>query len=344
MKILLTVDPEIPVPPKLYGGIERIVSGLARAYTQSGHEVFLLANPESTEENAKVIFGWRGLKSNRYTDIYTNTRQLYWVCNKIKPDIIHSFSRLLYLFPLFLRKKIPVLQSYQREISKKTTGLAQTLAKERLKFSACGAHMFQGFPNQKKWLAIHNFTDTDFFVPEPRAIKQFLFFLGRIEDIKGTYEAIQVALKTQTHLIIAGNIPDEQKEYYETKVKPFLANPLIEYVGMLNDHHKKHYLQAAKALLFPIKWSEPFGIVMAEAMACGTPVIAFNHGAVNEVIIDGVNGYKVDNLEQMVDAVLKIDDVDRNLVRLDAEARFSLFVIAEKYLKVLTQMSEANRC
>ena len=83
---------------------------------------------------------------------------------------------------------------------------------------------------------------------------------------------------------------------------------------------------------------------MAEAMACGTPVIAFNHGAVNEVIIDGVNGYKVDNLEQMVDAVLKIDDVDRNLVRLDAEARFSLFVIAEKYLKVLTQMSEANRC
>lgn len=332
MKILLSVDPEIPVPPVLYGGIERIVSALCQQYTAAGHTVYLLSNPGSTEEAVAQRIAWKGLSSVRKKDVYTNARQMLRLVKELHPDIIHSFSRLLYTYPILITRSVPLVQSYQREISPVSTGMVNAVGGSQVHFTACGAHMFSLLPHQEKWTAIHNFTDTDYFQPLPDAELKHLFFLGRIEPIKGVAEAIEVALRAEMPLVIAGNIPQEHQAYFDLKVKPHLDNPLIDYVGTVNDEQKLHYLQQAKALLFPISWEEPFGIVMAESMACGTPVVAFRRGSVEEVVCEGVNGFKAETVDEMVLVVKKLNTIDRQAVRQDAEKRFSAKAIGQKYL------------
>ncbi len=338
MKILLTVDPEIPVPPINYGGIERIASSLSKAYTQKGHQVFLLVNPESTEESARKIIGWKGLTSRGKMDVLANTLQLYKIVKQYKPDIIHSFSRLFYLFPVFLLTKTKVVQTYQRKISKRTTNQANKLAGNKIRYTSCAAYMHKGFPQIEKWQGIYNFTDTDYFTYDKTLNGRYLFFLGRIEEIKGTKEAIEVALATNTELIIAGNVQEGHNAYFNQFIKPHLSNPLIKYVGPVNDEQKKVLLQKAKAFLFPIKWEEPFGIVMAEAMACGVPVIGFKRGSVPEVVKDGVNGFIVDDVNGMIEAVKRIDEIDRKKVREDCVVRFSLEEISKEYLSLFKKI------
>lgn len=339
MTILLTCDPEIPVPPINYGGIERIVDSLIKEFSKNGHEVFLLANPDSTNNEAKKVFGWPSLHSRGFKNIIKNAFYLNRIIGEIKPDVIHSFSRLLYLYPLFLGgSKIKVVQSYQRKISTKSTRLASILASKKIFFTACGEHMLKNHPIANRSLAIHNFTDTRYFVLNSNIRPEFLFYLGRIEDIKGTKEAIEVALATNQKLVIAGNIQPGHDDYFENEVKPHLNNPLIEYVGPVNDEQKLYYLQRSTAFLFPIKWEEPFGIVMVEAMACGVPVIGFRRGSVPEVVKDGITGFVVDDVNEMIKAVAKIDAIDRLVVRKDCEDRFSLEVIAQKYVNLFSEL------
>lgn len=328
----MTVDPEIPVPPVNYGGIERIVSSLSKEYTKLGHEVFLMANPGSTEKSAVEIYGWKGFSSRNKKDIIANTKQLYRIAKKIKPDVIHSFSRLLYLYPNFLFSKIPVVQTYQRKISIKSTTIAIRLARKKINFTSCSKYMHENFKNIEKWNTVYNFTDTNYFIHNDALSKEHLMFLGRIEDIKGTKEAIEVALATNNKLIIAGNIQEGHDAYFNQYIKPHLNSSLIKYVGSVNDEQKLYYLQRAKAFLFPVKWEEPFGIVMAEAMSCGVPVIGFGRGSVPEVVKNEETGYIVDNVDEMINAVKNIDKIDRNKVRNDCVERFSLEVIAKQYL------------
>ncbi len=153
--------------------------------------------------------------------------------------------------------------------------------------------------------------------------------------MKGTKEAIEAALATNEKLIIAGNIQQGHENYFNRLIKPHLSNPLIEYVGPVDDDQKLHYLQYAKAFLFPIKWEEPFGIVMVEAMACGVPVIGFNRGSVPEVVEHGVTGFVVKSIPEMVMAISRIDTIDRKIVRRVAEEKFSLPVISKQYVDFL---------
>ena len=166
-------------------------------------------------------------------------------------------------------------------------------------------------------------------------------FLGRIEPIKGVKEAVEVSIKSGQKLLIAGNISEGHEKYFKSFVEPFLNTGLIEYVGPVNDLKKKlEYLQKASSLLFPINLkTEAFGIVMIEAMACGVPVIAFNIGPVPEVVKNGVTGFIVDNVEEMIDAVHQINKIDRNIVREICLKRFSQKVIAEQYIFLLTWLS-----
>lgn len=334
MTLLLTADPLLPVPPAQYGGIERIIDGLITEYAKMGHEVILLAHPDSTAKDAAKIIGWKGLEVNGKADIARNGLQLRAVYQREKPRIVHSFSRLLYLYPLFLTTKARVVQSYQREISPVSTARASQLAKDRLTFTACGAHMFRNLPNPGNWHAIHNFTSTDFFQDDPARPKDYLFFLGRIEDIKGAYEAIQVALATGEKLILAGNIEKSHIAYFNEKVKPYLDGKQIRYVGLVDDEQKRRWLQGAKAMLFPIKWEEPFGIVMAEALACGVPVLAFKRGSVPEVIEHGKSGWIGDNIDDLAQGVRNLGDIDRATCRQSAETRFSAGVIAQQYMEL----------
>ncbi|TXB63809.1 glycosyltransferase [Phaeodactylibacter luteus] len=338
MKILIPVDPEIPVPPKLYGGVERLVDGLINAYVERGHEVVLLAHAESTNPKAKR-YAWKNTSSRGLRNTLQNAFTLLRVYHLEKPDVIHSFGRLMYLYPTLMTSKVGFLMTYGRFISPKSTGLMSFLFGKRANFTAAAGHMLNHLQHyQHKFTPVYNFTLTDYFVPDDTVAKEHVMFLGRIEDIKGTKECIASALATHTKLIIAGNIQPGHDAYFAEHIKPHLEHPLIEYVGPVDDEQKKYYLQRSKAFLFPIKWEEPFGIVMAEAMACGTPVIAFKRGSVPEVVKDGETGYIVNDVPGMIDAIEKVDEIDRTVVRQDCEQRFSLAVIAEQYLDLLAQI------
>jgi glycosyltransferase involved in cell wall biosynthesis len=305
-------------------------------YQQLGHEVVLVAHRDS-KTNAKQ-YTWPALHSRGSSNIFRNTWSLFKAIRKEKPDVIHSFGRLLYLYPVFLFMRIPVLMTYGRKISAKSTRIACILAGKKLTFTACGEHMLSHLSHFKdRFTPVHNFTMVKYFVPNESIEKEHLLFLGRIEDIKGTKEAIEVALATNNKLVIAGNIQPGHDEYFDTNIKPHLDNPLIEYVGPVNDAQKLHYLQRSFAFLFPIKWEEPFGIVIAEAMACGVPVIGFKRGSVPEIIKDNHTGFIVSNVEEMIDAVDKVVNLDRKLVRNDCVERFSLEIICQKYLKLFEQ-------
>ncbi len=335
MRILLTCDPEIPVPPALYGGVERLVDGLAKGYTHEGHQVYLVANPGSTCSYTLKNYKWPALYSRGFKNIVSNMMYLLKVVKEVRPDVIHSFSRLMYGYPLFLTGKIPFIQTYGRKISPRSTSFALKLAGRKLHFTSCAAHMLKGLANQQSFTAVFNFTDVDYFTYDAAIEKTHLMYLGRIEDIKGTKEAIVAAIQSNNKIVVAGNIQPGHEGYFEQEIKPLLNNPLVEYIGEVNDVKKKYHLQRARALLFPINWEEPFGIVLAEALACGTPVIGFDRGSVPEVVIDGKNGYIVNNVDEMVEAINKIDKLDNREIRNDAVTRFSLQNIIKKYLEIL---------
>ncbi|MEO6231206.1 MAG: glycosyltransferase [Ferruginibacter sp.] len=338
MKILITVDPEIPVPPVSYGGIERIADGLAKGYQALGHEVYLIANPNSGCTFTITNFGWPAIHSQGIKNTWKNMWFLHSIVKKIKPDVIHSFSRLLYGYPLFIMRKYPFLQSYQRQVSPVSTTMAHYLAGSQIRFTACAKHMIKDLPQRNNFTAVFNFTDVNYFEPSANNKKEYLFFLGRIEDVKGTREAIEVAIATGKNIIVAGNIQTGHEAYFDKEIKPYLTNPLVQYVGAVDDKQKKQYLQNAAALIFPIKWEEPFGIVMAESLACGVPVIGMRRGSVPEVIADGKNGFICNSVSEMIDAVAKLGSLKEDFIRADAVGRFSLEHITVRYIQLLKDM------
>jgi glycosyltransferase involved in cell wall biosynthesis len=343
MRILLTCDPEIPVPPTLYGGVERLVDGLAHAYREQGHEVYLLANPKSSCTAAIEIFHFPALQSRGYSNVAKNALKLYRVAKKIKPDVIHSFSRLLYTYPLLLSSKIPFLQTYGRLISPKSTRLASIVGGRKMNFTSAAAHMLNHLPDKRKFTPVYNFIDTNFYVPDDTVEKSGLVFLGRIEDIKGTKESIEVALAVQMKLTIAGNVPDDQLDYFQQFVEPYLQNPLIEYVGPVNDQQKRALLQKAKASILPFKLKhEAFGITIIESMACGTPVVTFEIAATPEIIKHGVTGFLASSLDELIACTQSIESIDRVEVRNDCVKRFSREVISQQYSELLNEISGGN--
>jgi len=336
LKIAITADPEIPVPPVHYGGIERIIALLIDGYVKMGHEVTLFAHKDSI--TAATLISYQGKTSHRFLDILKNAVLINRHLFTNKYDIIHSFGRLLYIIPQ-LPRPIPKLMSYQREPTLSQIKKAVKISLNRtLSFTGCSAYISQQILPFAPSYPIFNGVNLQIydFKPEIDADGP-LVFLGRIEPIKGTHIAIDVALATGKQLIIAGNIPSEYQNYFDTEIKPKLSEQIV-YVGPVNDEQKNILLGQACAFLMPIEWDEPFGIVMVEAMACGTPVIAFNRGSVPEVVINGQNGYRCNTVDEMISCVKKADQIDRNNVRRDVERRFSATVIVNQYLTLYKKL------
>ena len=336
MKILLTVDPEIPVPPIGYGGIERIVDMLINQYVQKGHEVTLCAHPDSKVDCVHI--GWNGAKSQNKVDLLKNTAQLTRLVYSNKFDVVHSFSRLAYMTAL-LPLSIPKIMSYQREPTlsqaKKTNLLAR---KGSLVFTGCSNYISNQISTVAEAYTIYNGAPMHLYNATTSVNEDApLVFLGRIEPIKGTAIAIEVAKKTDKKLIIAGNIPPEHQSYFDEKIKPLLDGQ-IKYIGTVNDVQKNELLQSALAFLMPIEWNEPFGIVMAEAMACGTPVLGFGRGSVPEVVAHGETGYISRTADEMIHHVGMAHHLNRINIRKVAEERFSDDKISDDYLKLYSEM------
>ncbi|MEO6847709.1 MAG: glycosyltransferase, partial [Chthoniobacterales bacterium] len=269
MKILITADPELPVPPVYYGGIERIVDGLVREFVQMGHEVGLVANPASTSP-ATTLFGWPGATSQSKSDTVRNIVALNSAVKTFRPDVIHSFSRLAYLTPQLL-SKTPKIMSYQRHVGGRQISSAAKLGGRSLQFTGCSEFICaMGRPSGGTWHAIPNFVETDKCpFTDKVAADAPLLFLSRIETIKGADMAIRIARRAGRRLVLAGNHSSSpaEAEYWKQKIEPEIGKDGISYAGEVNDKTKWPLLAAAAAMLVPIQWDEPFGIVFAEALA-----------------------------------------------------------------------------
>jgi glycosyltransferase involved in cell wall biosynthesis len=333
VRILLTADPEIPVPPRLYGGIERIVDGLIQELRGRGHEIGLLANPES-ECTVDYFVGWRGRTSNKTGDTIRNTSTLLRAVREFRPKLIHSFARLMYLLPV-LPSKISKLMSYQRSTGGRQIRFASKLGGRSVEFTGCSEYIAGlGRPWGSHWTAIPNFVDTDFFRFQASVADDApLVFLSRIERIKGAHTAIALARQTGRRLILAGNrvMHEEGETYWKSEIEPFVNKDGIEYVGPVNDEQKNDLLGSAAAMIVPIEWDEPFGIVFLEALACGTPVISCPRGALPEIVNDGQHGFLARTFEEGLDAIGKLGEIKRSDCRSRVEERFSRKVVVSQY-------------
>jgi glycosyltransferase involved in cell wall biosynthesis len=341
LKILLTADPSIPVPPVAYGGIERIVDALVRAFRTRGHTVGLVAHPESTCP-ADVRFGWPTGAGGEGDDPWKNAFALVRAVNRFKPDVLHSFSRLGYLLPL-LAGTTPKVMSYQRHTGGRQIKWSSRIARKKIRFTGCSEFICaMGRPSGGDWRPIYNFVELEklTFSPEVPADAP-LVFLSRIESIKGPDIAIQIARASGRRLVLAGNRTDKgpERRFWLEKVEPALGRDGIEWIGEVNDAQKNELLGRAAALLVPIQWDEPFGIVFAEALATGTPVITCPRGATPEIVEPGITGFFVKTVAEGVAAVGQLADIDRARCRRAAEAKFTCEVCAEQYLALYREMT-----
>lgn len=336
MRILLTADPFIPVPPKNYGGIERVIHMLIDGYVDEGHEVYLLAHTDSQHSKLNGRFSWPAVQPQGWEHIQC-MRTIRTVVKKVTPDVIHSFSRFQYLLAVRDLKHRFILQCYQREISNRTTRLASIVFPEnRLHFAACGKHMLSSeWSHIGRWHVVPNCTDTQNLTPKTSSGPAHFVFLGRIEPIKGIVEAIALSQKTSTPLKIAGNVQPEHQTFFEQEVVPHLDGDLITYIGTVNDEEKHALFTGAKAFLMLIQWEEPFGIVMAEALSCGVPILALNRGSVPEVVVDGRNGFRADSAEELIQKSAQLHTIHSSACRQDALDRFSISRVAGQYLDIL---------
>lgn len=334
------MDPGILVPPIGYGGHERLVGIFAEEYKKMGHEVHLLVTEGSFIDGCTMHpFGKQGFppkKSDALKAIPTAWRFLWKHRNDF--DLIHNFGRLIYLLPLW-NVSVKKIMTYGREITGSNINRLLKLPHQNLVFTGCSKNLISRSGAEGNWQTVYNAIDfSKYNCVTAIAENAPLIFLGRIEKIKGCHTAIAVAKATNNVLIIAGNISPlkEERIYFEKEIQPHIDGKQIIYVGQVNDEQKNHWLGKSKALLMPIEWNEPFGIVMIEAMACGTPVIAFKRGSVQEVVDEGITGIIVDDETGMANAVKQIHSINRLECKTQAEKRFNVGVIAQQYLKLFS--------
>ena len=335
----------IEVPPIGYGGIERIVDALVREYGKRGHEVGLVAREGSTSP-ATHLYPWPSENPRGVVNTLRNTNALRKAVRQFEPDVLHSFSRLAYMMPL-LPTKLPKLMSYQRHTGGRQVSIGAKLAGKTLLFTACSEFICrQGRPSGGTWQAIHNFVEPDKFTFVPEVADDApLVFLSRLDRIKGADTAISIARCAGRRLILAGKHAQSGHEfdYWKREIEPHLGRDGIEWVGEVDDKAKNELLGKAAALLVPIRWDEPFGIVFAEALACGTPVISSPRGALPEIVDEGRTGFLVNNEQEGVEAVSRLDALSRAACRHAAEERFSVGVCAQKYLDAYSATIDACR-
>jgi glycosyltransferase involved in cell wall biosynthesis len=348
LNIAITVDPMLPVPPLEYGGIERVVEFVVNGLVERGHAVTLYAHPDSHCKAKLVPYGVPPHFSRR-----TRIQELWQVGSKLSQDARHldailSWGRLAALLPVLPNRRVAKVQRYCRDgVPWRSVRIASALAGPSLAFAGASRSVYRLKPRDNgygRWIPVHDGVDVSKYRPVTRVPADApLAFLGRLERFKGAHNAIEIARRSGKRLIIAGNkvtnCPDGN--YFDDVVAPHLDGDQIRYIGAVDDTGKSELFGKCSAFLMPIEWEEPFGIVMAEAMACGTPVIAFNRGSVPEVVREGINGFRCQTIDDAVAAVAKLDRIDRSAVRIDCEQRFSSDFITSSYESLLQEMVSA---
>jgi glycosyltransferase involved in cell wall biosynthesis len=340
MKIAQVAPLYESVPPKLYGGTERVVYYLTEELIRQGHDVTLFASGDS-QTNARLIVPVEDalrLKNGHYDPIAYHVILLQDIIERADDfDVIHfhidylhfPFSQLTstpHLTTLHGRLDLPELQDvYNKFPDQPVVSISNNQ---------------RGPLPQANWIGTvyHGLPDDLLSFGEGKG--NYLAFLGRISPEKGLEKAIEWAKAANMKLKIAAKVDEADKKYFETEIKHLLNDPLIEYIGEINEEEKKEFLGNALALLFPINWCEPFGMVMIEAMSCGTPIVAFGMGSVPEVIDKGKTGFIVKDTTEAVKVISRLPDFSREGVRKTFEDRFTAERMTKDYVKLYLQLND----
>jgi glycosyltransferase involved in cell wall biosynthesis len=330
------------VPPRLYGGTERVVSYLTEELVNLGHDVTLFASGDSVTR-AHLIASCPGslrLDSRVHDPMAAHLVMVERVAQAAEQfDVIHFHCDYVH-FPtsrrlatptvttLHGRLDLPDLAPVFREFSELPLISISDAQRRPLPWVNWLATVHHGLPG-----------DAGIFEPDPG---DYLAFLGRISPEKRVDRAIAIAERAGLPLKIAAKVDRNDREYYDSVIRPLLSSPRIEFLGEIAGREKDEFLAGARALLFPIDWPEPFGLVMIEAMACGTPVIAFRRGSVPEVIDSGVSGWVVDDVDAAVEAVIRLDALSRQACRSTFERRFTVRRMAQDYVAAYTRLSDPD--
>jgi glycosyltransferase involved in cell wall biosynthesis len=331
------------VPPKLYGGTERVAAMLTDELVAAGHDVTLFASGDSVTRAALVPCVPRALRldGDCIDPLAPHVLMIEEVARRAADfDVVHFHEGYLH-FPLMQRMRIPRI----------------TTVHGRLDIPDL-QRIYRGFPSeplvsiseaQRAPLPSVGWQGTVYHgLPQDRFALQaapgsYLAFLGRISPEKGPDQAIEIALRVGMPLKIAAKVDKVDEEYFASRIKPRLDHPLIEFVGEIDEGQKQAFLGGAAAMLFPVDWPEPFGLVMIEALACGTPVVAYARGSVPEVIHDGVAGFVVETADQAVAAVPRALALSREGCRAAFEDRFTASRMAAGYVRIYEKMITRER-
>lgn len=354
MKIAIVAPVMIPIPPPAYGGIERIVSELAYGLAKRRHDVTVFCcggstiagqhitrietTPYPIMQDLKNIRAW---EEKEIRAVLAREKEFDVIHFNYEPIILRfedqgKFVNLLdnFTVPIALTfhnsTDVPVHQAYYRDtvsIRRHTVVFISKNQQSRVPFFPKSRVIYNGIPVKI------------FSLGEIK--ERYLLFLGRINPVKGVLEAIAVAKKTNIPLIIAAQIDAGAPDFFEHEVKPLIDGTLVRYVGEVDFSAKVDYLKKALCVLFPLRWEEPFGLVMVEALACGTPVIAFRRGSVPEIIEHGVNGYIVDSVETMADATRNVSNISPRACRESVETRFSADRMVDEYEDLFHTLSQS---
>ena len=319
------------VPPKLYGGTERVVSWLTEELVRQGHDVTLFASGESQTRATLVPGCEKGLRLQRINDhTASNIVMLDNVRRRADEfDIIHIHVDLLQ-YPLFQDMSHKVVSTLHGRLDVPDY-MPVYKAYPHMPLISISDKQREPMPPGLNWLATVHHGLPEHVCPFKPEGGDYLAFLGRISPEKRPDRAIEIAKRSGVKLKIAAKVDDVDRKYFERVIEPLLDHPLIEFVGEINESQKCDFVGNALALLFPIDWIEPFGLVMIEAMSAGTPVIAWRNGSVPEVM-GGGGGYIVDSLEGAVEAVGRVKSLARSEVRRYFETRFTAAHMASGYV------------
>jgi glycosyltransferase involved in cell wall biosynthesis len=328
------------VPPKLYGGTERVISYLTEELVRLGHEVTLFASGDS-ETNAKLVAAcpqalWRDENCRETLPHHVRLMDLVFQ-DASRFDVIHFHCDYLH-FPLLRRYPcpsvttlhgrlhVPDLRSLLEEFAEVPLVSISNDQRRPIPWANWQATVYHGLPRD-----LHTFRERP---------GDYLAFLGRISPEKRLDRAVAIARQAGMKLKVAAKIYPEERDYFRQTIEPLLleSRPWVEFIGEVGGREKDEFLGNALALLFPIDWPEPFGLVMIEAMACGTPVIAWRNGSTPEVIDDGVTGFVVDSMGDAVQAVGRVASLSRHTCRRVFEEHYDAARMARDYLEVYRRL------
>ncbi|PLS76502.1 MAG: glycosyltransferase family 4 protein [Actinobacteria bacterium] len=334
MRIALIAPPWTPVPPTRYGGIELVVDMLATGFQQAGHEVMLYTTGDST---CPVPKGW--VMPSAPAQIGSAVAELRHVMNAYEAvrdyDIVHDHT---VMGPAYSEHfdGMKVVTTAHGPFVEDLADIYRRVA-PTVPLIAISNAQRRPVPDIPIVRVIHHGVKANSF-PFGHGKGGYCLFLGRMSPDKGAHRATEAAFKANVPLILAAKMREQAEiEYFEANVKPYL-NEDIRYVGEVSLDEKLELLANARCLLFPIRWNEPFGMVMLEAMACGTPVIAFPEGAAPEVVDEGRTGFLCDNIDDMAATISRLDSIDRAACRAAAEGYFSSERMVAEHLELFEQI------